>query len=412
MAAGAYAELIAGDCLARPAMDNFPSVTNIFQPFRQITAYMAFGTYSGNVRSTSNCGCGRKQAIDGSYQSSFYGTTDLPPFMLTSGSYSRGELYGRKPLNNITTTDPVLLKHRSTGEPVYFKTAEFQPWRKRSKMNLIAGNTGYDDFASGPPLQYGLLTMPLRRRLKGTTGLHNRNYQGRMTFDFTNASVPINGQTDWLGNLHPANHFWTNEDVPEPFKSVSHFEDCGASPKAPDSLYQYTVPFCGNMPAYNAAGIKVGEYTGYTAQFYFALGFVHFADAKNWVTNTSNGSVSQKPAFLPDDYRSPLDPQTGKRLSKIRHVEQLITLDIHIFMVGDNAQLGSPKLVQTRYWWYNDPYTTPWINQPYMCGFTTSGVYPSWNFPVQYEILGTNNAPTTPEVITLGFDPLSVWVTA
>lgn len=412
MAAGAYAELIAGDCLAKPALDGVYGVTNIFQPFRQLTAYLWFGTYSGTNGSVGNCSCGRNTLPDGTFASSFFGTQPLPPLILPSGTYSIGQLYGRKPANNLTQDNPITLKSRQNGESVYFKTAEFQPWRKRNKIDLIAGQTGYTDYATGAPLKQSLLTMPLERRLKGVTGPNNRNYQNRMGFDFTNAAEPINGQTDWLGTMHPANHFWTNESVTEPFKAVDFYEDSGTAPLPDDGLYQYTIPFCSNMPVYNSSAVKIGEYIGYTAQFYFSFGFVHFADAKNWVYNPQTQTSSQVPAFLPYDYRSPINPQTGKPTQKISHKEQLMSLDVHIFMVGNNANLGSPKLVQTRYWWYNDPFRTLWLNAPYMCGFVTSGVYPSWNFPVQFNILGADNSPTDPETITLGFDPLSVWITA
>jgi hypothetical protein len=404
--------LIVGDCIARPALDGYFGVTNIFQPFRQLTCYLCMGTYSGTNGAVGHCGCGRKTAPDGSFMSSSFGTSTLQPLILASGTYSRGELYGRKPLNTLSQANPLDLKRRSNGDPVYFKTAEFQPWRKRSKIDLVAGNTGYTDFATGPAMRHGFLTMPLRRRLKGTTGQHNRNYQGRMSYDFTNASDPINGQTDWLGFLHPANHIWTNEGVSEPFLAVNYYEDSGTSPSPADSLYQYTMPFCSPMSVYDATGTKIGEYNGYTAQMYFALAYVHFADAKNWVYNPTTQASSQVPAFLPYDYRSPTNPQTGKPTAKIRHVEQLLTLDITIFMVGNNAQLGSPRIARTRYWWYNDPNTKLWFNQPYMCGFVTSGVYPSWNFPVRFEILDAVNTPTAPETITLNFDPMSVWVTA
>ena len=412
MAAGAYAELLAGDCIARPALDGYFGVTNIFQPFRQLTAYMWMGSYGGTNGATGHCGCARNRLSDGTYASSSFGTANLPPLILASGTYSSGSLYGKRPLNNLTTNDPVILKQRSNGNSVYFKTAEFQPWRKRNKIDLISGTTGYTDYATGPPLKHGVITMPLRRRLKGTTGQHNRNYANRAGFDFTNANDPINGQTDWLGSMHPANHFWTNEGVSEPFAAESYYEDSGTSPAQTSSHYQYTMPFCANMPVYNQSATKVGEYVGYTAQFYFSFGFVHFADAKNWVYNSQTQTSSQVPAFLPYDYRSPINPSTGKPTLKVRHVEQLMSMDIHIYMVGNNSQLGSPRICRARYWWYNDPYTQLWMNSPYICGFVTSGVYPSWRFPVSYDILDANNAPAASEVLILGFDPLSVWVTA
>jgi hypothetical protein len=418
MAAGAYAELLAGECLVKPATWGTYGNTNIVWPYRQVSVYSVFGSVGGTNQNAGTCACGFNTLADGSVAADKPGTEPLPVFSLPGSTYSRGVIYGRHPDSTFDPQkDPVLLESRD-GRDVYFKTAEFEPWRKRSKYRPeIIGNTGYKTFASGPPIKHGILCHSLRRRLKRKESPNNRDYKGRMSFDFLDADQPVYGQSDWMGHLHPGHYLWTNEGVPEPLLAVRHYEDGGSDPDLDtDGAFKHFLPFCAPMPVYDENGTSMGSYIGYTMQQIFGMGFIHFADATNYVPDPSKpGRYIQKKVFLPDDYRSPINPQTGKRTRQVNHREQFFSLSSHLFMVGDNPNLGSPLVARTRYWWYNDGLVTdqPWINRPYLCGFVDPKMSAgAWDFPIQFNILGADGKPAAPENILIGLEPVSTYLTA
>ena len=414
MGAGAYAELLNGDCIRKNARAGNYGDTNIVFPFRQVSLYTNFGTVGGNNQLASTCACGINTLADGSPATDKVGTQPLPIFSLPSTTYSRGARYGRTPANtHLLGGEAVTFSMRSTGDPVYFKSAELEPWRQRSKhFQHHIGGSGYKTFASGPPLKHGISCVSLRRRLKRKEPVNNRDYAGRMTFDFQDADLPINGQTDWMGPVHPAGYFWTNEDTPEPFLVREFYEQGGASPAtATDPAFKGMIPFCSPMPVYNKDGTKVGSYVGYATQHYFNMGFIHFAEATNYVPDPNRpGDYKESPAFLPDDYRSPINPVTGKHTMQVKLREQFFSLCTNLYMVGDNTSLGSPKVASARFWWYNDGLylNEAWINKPYLCGFISPQMAASaWSFPWEFRVL---NAPT--ERVLVSLEPMSTYLTA
>ena len=414
MGHGAYAELLQGECIRKNARAGYYGATNIVFPFRQISVYTVIGTIGGNNQIASTCGCGVNTMGDGTPATDKPGTEPLPVMALPSTTYSRGERYGRSPANTQTVDGAaVSFSMLAGGESVYFKSSELEPWRQRSKyFPHHIGDTGYKTFASGPPLKHGIVCMSLRRRLKRTQPVNNRDYAGRMSFDFQDADLPINGQSDWMGPFHPAGYFWTNEGVPEPFLARQFYEQGGSSPAtATDPAFKGIIPFCSPMPVYRQTGEQVGNYIGYAMQHYFSMGFIHFAEATNYVPDPNRpGDYVEKPAFLPDDYRSPVNPATGKHTMQVKLREQFFSLSSNLYMVGDNPQLGSPRIASARYWWYNDGLyaNEPWINKPYLCGFISPQMAAqAWNFPLEFRIL---NAPA--ERVLLALEPMSTYLTA
>jgi len=412
MGAGAFAELLAGECIRKNVMAGVYSGSNIVFPFRQISVYSIIGTVGGNNQEASTCGCGVNKLGDGTPSTTVLGTEPLPVGSLPSGTTSRGVIYGRFPANTYDVNNNPVKLTALNGSPVWFKDAEFNPWRRRSKYASV-GNTGYRTFASGPPLKHGILCMSLRRRLKRKESHNNRDYRGRMAFDFIAAKDPVYGQSDWLGPFHPAGYFWTNESVPEPFLLKTHYEDAGSSPKTDtESAFKFHIPFCNPMPVYKQDGTSLGNYTGYTMQHFFSMGFVHFGEAKGWVPDPGKpGSYKEENVFLPDDYRSPVNPQTGKHTMKVMVREQLFSLSSYLFMTSDNPALGSPLIAGTRYWWYNNGQyvNEPFINAPYLCGFVSPIMAPNaWIFPVEFNIIGKSD----PERILICLEPISTYVAA
>lgn len=419
MGSGAYADLLSGECIRKNVRAGYYGDTNIVFPFRQVSVYTIIGTVGGTNQEASTCACGKNTLGDGSPATDKDGTQALPVGSLPSTTYSRGARYGRLPASTVDpNNNSKILTARSSGNPVHFKTAEFEPWRKRSKyFSGTIGGSGYRTFASGPPLKHGILCMSLRRRLKRKESPNNRDYKNRMGFDFVDASEPVYGQSDWLGPMHPAHYFWTNESVPEPFLAQRFYEDSGAVPNTDqESAFKWHIPFCSPMPVYDGAGVKLGSYTGYTMQHYFSLGFIHFGEATNWTGDPNKpGSLIERPVFLPDDYRAPVSPVTGKPVRKVMLREQFFSLSSHLFMTSDNPQLGSPRIASARYWWYNDgTYANePWINKPYLCGFVSPMLYPGgWDIPMEFNILDAGGSPAQPERMLISLEPMSTYLTA
>ena len=414
MGHGAYAELLNGDCIRKNSRAGNYGSTNIVFPYRQISLYTFIGTVGGNNQTASTCACGINTDAEGSPVTDKTGTQALPVVSLPSTTYSRGIRYGRHPANTVSLDgEAITFNMRSNGDAVYFKSSELEPWRQRSKFfPHIIGDTGYKSFASGPPLKHGIVCMSLRRRLKRKEPTNNRDYAGRMAFDFQDADEPIYGQTDWMGPVHPAGYFWTNEDTPEPFLVRDYYEQGGASPAtATDPAFKGIIPFCNPMPVYSQNGTQVGSYVGYAMQHYFSMGFIHFAEATNYVPNPNKpGDYTEKTVFLPDDYRSPINPVTGKHTMQVKLREQFFSLSTNLYMVGDNGSLGSPKVASARFWWYNDGLYTnePWINKPYLCGFISPQMYQSaWQFPLEFRVLNA-----APERVALSLEPMSTYLTA
>jgi hypothetical protein len=187
--------------------------------------------------------------------------------------------------------------------------------------------------------------------------------------------------------MHPANYFWTNKDVAEPFNAVQYYEDSGTNPTKVDSYNQNFIPFCTPVNTYSSDGTLLGQYIGYTLIFYFGMAFVKYPI----------------PGFKDVDYYSPLAIKP-----EINPIYQLFSVDCHLFMVGSAASgqtLKSPKIGSSRYWVYNRDSTTWNICDQYMymlCGAFRS----NWKFNVTFNYVGGGN-----EVIRFNPSNLQVYVT-
>lgn len=388
MGAGAWAKLLNGTCVTIPTRNNVPAFA---MPFREFTIHTVFGEPPGTSGiQAASCGCGFRTDTQGNGVGSI-GTARIDPFNLPNNSTAYGEIYGRKVVGN-----PVLLKARN-GYNLYFAANDLYRWLPRA---MYVPNY-YNNFASGPSIQWGHLATPVRRRLKGTASLNNSNYANRYGFNFTDATTPINGQPDYLGQLHPAHCIWTNKGLDEPFLAVDYYEQSGQNPNA-EVLKLWTVPFCDPLRARNASGGVVGTYIGYTMIHYFSFAFVHYGDATVTVTN-QDGSTTTTSPFLPQNYRGMPDGNGNK--PKINHANQLWTVDTHIFMVNTDPSIGSPKIASLRHWFYNDATAEPDPVNEYF--YAIHGALQSqWVFPVEFNLIGGQT-----QTIQFGFTSMRIYLT-
>ena len=387
MAYGAWAKLVSGTCLTVPTRNNIPAFA---LPFREFTVHTVFGDPPGTFGiQAAMCGCGFRTDTMGNGVGSI-GTARIDPFNLPNGSTAYGEPYGRRVEN------PVVLKTISGGD-LYFASNDLYRWKPRA---MYVPNY-YQNFSSGPSIQWGHLATTVRRRLKGVSGANNSNYQKRYKFNFTDATVPINGQTDYLGQLHPAHCIWTNKGLVEPFLAETHYEQTGQSPN-PENNRQWTIPFCDPLRARDSSGTVLGTFIGYTMIHYFSFAFVHYGDHTETTTN-QNGQATTTNPFLPENYRGTPD-NTGKK-PRILNSNQLWTIDTHVFMVCDTPQVGSPKVASIRHWFYNDPTAEPDPVNEYF--YAVHGPLQSqYIFPVQFNMVGD-----VAQTIQFGFSSMRVYLT-
>lgn len=387
MGAGAWAKLINGTCISVPTRNSLPAFA---MPFKEFTAHTVFGDPPGTFNiQAATCGCGFRTDVMGNGVGGI-GTAKIEPFSLPSGSTAYGEVYGRR------VADPVKLKSINGGG-IYFAENDLYRWLPRA---MFLPNY-YNNFASGPSIQWGHLATPLARRLKGVSGQNNSNYQNRYGFDFTDAATPINNQKDYLGQLHPGHCFWTNKDLNEPFLAITHYEQTGQLPKTEEHK-MWTVPFCDPLRVRDSTGNILGKFIGYTIIHYFSFAFVHYGDATATVTN-QDGTTTITNLFLPENYRG-IPDGTGKK-PKINNSNQLWTIDSHIFIVCDNQQIGSPKIASLRHWFYNDATANPDPANEYF--YAVHGTLQSeWVFPVEFTKVGGQL-----QTIQFGFSSMRVYLT-
>lgn len=355
MGAGAYANLLSGDCVAVPTRNCMP-----FKEFcvHTLGSSPALATYPDS----GLFGCGSYLSNPG---------TQLLPTPKIPGALSNHPIYGN-------TTNTITL-------PTYFQTADLANWRERK---IMGPSDPYNNRASGPAVKQAHMVTQVRRRLKRSASPNNNNYVNRYDFYFTDSSYTLSNQPDWMGFLHPAMYFWTNKDVAEPFNAVDYYEDSGTNPTTTDSYNQKFIPFCTPVNTYNSSGTLLGQYVGYTFMFYFGMGYLKYP-----IQN-----------FKPNDYYiSPSPPQ-------VTPTYQFFSIDCHLFMVASPASgqsLKSPKLNSSRYWIYNKDGTTWNICDQYMymlCGSTQA--QSSWKFDVIFNHVGGGNE-------TIKFNPsnLAIYVT-
>lgn len=353
MGAGAKAYLLAGDCNTVPVRHCMP-----FKEFciHTLGSSPPLATYPDS----------------GWFGCAAYSTNPGTQLLLNPqipDALTRHQLYGQ-------TTNAVTL-------PTYFQAANLAPWRERK---IIGPMDPYNNRASGPAVQQAHMVTMVRRRLKGASP-NNNAYANRYGFYFTDASTAFNNQPDWLGFMHPANYFWTNKDVAEPFNAVQYYEDSGTNPTKVDSYNQNFIPFCTPVNTYSSDGTLLGQYIGYTMIFYFGMAFVKYPIA----------------GFKDVDYYSPLAIKP-----EITPTYQLFSVDCHLFMVGSAASgqtLKSPKIGSSRYWVYNRDSTTWNICDQYMymlCGALTS----NWKFNVTFNYVGGGS-----EIILFNPSNLQIYVT-
>lgn len=348
MVAGLYARCLSGACLVTP--------TRVCLPFKEICVHTLTSSPSeGSGTSAGTHGCLPNTTIAGTYKH---------PVPSIPSALSYHPLYGR-------TTGSVAL-------PGHFKTADLAPWRSRR----IRPGGPYPDYTSGPAVVNTHQVTMLRRRLRPD----NDTYANRYGFAFTDAGTALNGMGDWLGHMHPADFFWTNKGLTEPFLAVNNYEQTGQNPTATDSYNQRFTPFCSPMPVYNSAGTTLlGTYVGYTWVYYFARSYL----------------VVPVDPYRPEDYYSALTVKP-----KVTATQQFFSLDAHLYMVSDTpATLISPRLQSARYWVYNKDGTTWNVCDPYLymlCGDATS----AWSFDVQLSLVGGAS-----ETIQFGLTNLLQYVT-
>lgn len=354
MGAGAKGYLLSGDCAVEP--------TRHCSPFKEFCIHLLGGSPALSTYPDSGLfGCNAYLSNPG---------TQLLDNPKIPDALSRHPVYGR-------TTAAVTL-------PTYFQSADLAPWRSRKIMGAM---DPYNNRASGPAVQEAHMVTMVRRRLKRSTIPHNDSYANRYGFYFTDAATAYSNQQDWMGFLHPGMYFWTNKDMPEPFLAVDYYEDSGSTPPISDSYCQDFIPFCSPVNTYSSGGTLLGQYVGYSAIYYFGMGFLKYPI----------------PGFKPEDYYSPLPIKP-----EITPTFQLFTVDAHLFLVAAPASgqtLKSPKIGSARHWVYNKDGTTWDVGDQYMymlCGAMTS----NWKWNTVFNLVGGGS-----ETILFNLSNLQVYVT-
>lgn len=355
MGAGSMAYTVSGVC-ARTLLSN--TRVNCL-PLRRLVVHTRFASpFSNDFVGTFGCGKYAPFNVDGTQNVTM---TLPPPFTM-----SQGLMYGLRPKGVPEVINPgTPIVYPTDPEPkvledVWFDPSDLVPWQWRQLGMMSNFQT------SGPALQKFHMAIPIRRRLKKLTGPNNNNYIGRETWNFVDASLKIFNQSDWLGPLHPAQHFWTNLGIDEPFTINEYYEQTGYSPPAAN-LNQWRVPFCTPMPIRNQLGDIIGYYTGYTATHYFSLAYVHFADATQKIC-APDQTATYKNVFLPENYHIEVVPPATR--PKIKHQNQLFQMETSFFMIAESVQNGpplkSPRIGTIRWWHYADPSINPWPCDPYL----------------------------------------------
>lgn len=354
MGAGAKGYLLSGDCLVEPVRHCMPfkeCCIHLLGSSPPLSSYPDSGLFGCNAY-LSNPG------------------TQLLDDPRIPDALSPHPLYGN-------TTATITL-------PTYFNASDLVNWRSRK---IMGPSDPYNNRASGPAVQEAHMVTMIRRRLKRSALPNNNSYSGKNNFYFTDAATPLSNQPDWMGFLHPGMYFWTNKDVPQPFLAVDYYEDSGALPTTTDSYCQNFIPFCTPVNTYSSGGTLLGQYVGYTAIFYFGMGFIKYPI----------------PGFKPEDYYSPLPIKP-----EVTTTYQFFSVDTHIFLVASPASgqiLKSPKIGSARHWVYNRDATTWNICDQYMymlCGSMTS----NWKWNIVFPHNGGGN-----ETILFNLSNLRVFVT-
>lgn len=380
-----WATYLNGECVAQPF--------RVCSPFRSLTVHTLIGG-PGPIQYPNGPGfysCGRYRPWNPP-QTGYI----RPPTIVFEKVYPKGAVYGRTPA---TESDVVKVKHIN-GDDLHFTPAELESWGERT-IRILSPDDPVTYKVSGPAVKQSHFVTPLKRRLKRSTAPNNLSYSGRYDFEFTRAAEAIFGQTDWLGALHPAGYFWCNKDVGgegeatfEPFKAADFYERTGQSPRAEDPNKLWVLPFCSPLTARDKDGTALGQYIGYTAIYYFSLGFVHFGDTKVSMTNYKKGAPTN--VFLPEDYRA--EPNGEGERPKIVHRNQLMSLQAIWYMVGTNG-IGSPRVADIRYWFYNHGDLNPC--SPYFFWYGGATGPNTWKFPVEF-----NRLNDTPKQIDFGISSL------
>lgn len=356
MGAGAKAYQVAGDCASIPV--------NICMPFKEFCIHTLASSPSLGQPTNPEAGtfgCGAYNTTAGTQ---FINDPKIP------SAVNRAPVYGQ------TTATKTM--------PYYFQTAGLAPWKSRS---IIGAGDPYQKKASGPAVQQAHMVTEVRRRLRNGATLFNGNYQNRNQFYFTDASAPISNQPDWMGMLHPAGFFWSNKGLDEPFLADDFYESTGQTPTLTDNYNQNLIPFCTPVNAYDADGVLLGQFIGYTLVYYFAFAYVKLP-----ITG-----------FKPDDHHSTLPTPP-----KVNPTYQFFSIDCHVYMVASPASgkvLQSPRLNATRYWFYNKNGTTWNVCDQYMYlinGSTTS----NWKFDVIFNLVGGGS-----DTIKFGLSNFQVYLT-
>lgn len=370
MGAGSMAYAVSGVCA-----NTLLSSTRVnCIPLRRLVIHTRFASpFSNDFVGTFGCGKYAPFNVNG--------TQNVTPVIPPSTIMSHGPFYGTRPETVTDVVPPGGTPRPVDPNPkvlqnVWFDPSDLVPWNWR-QLGIMS-----NFLASGPALQKFHMAIPIRRRLKKLSGLNNNNYQGRESWNFVDASLKIFNQSDWLGALHPAQHFWTNLGIDEPFTVTDYYEQSGSAPPAAN-LNQWRVPFCTPLAIRNQQGSIIGYYTGYTAIHYFSLAYVHFADATQKVCSPDQ-TATYKKVFLPEDYRVEVVPPATR--PKIKHQNQLFQLETSIFMIAESVQGGpalqSPRIGTIRWWHYADPSVNPWPCDNYMNMFMSPTG--QWKFGIRF----------------------------
>lgn len=394
MAAGASAKNLYGECLVKPlTMDG--TVRNCI-PWREFCIHTL-------ISSPAQAGGGSTPIYDGTYfcgqflPQSAQGTKVLTiSNLLNTSSRPYGIRYGK-------TSDTVGLSTLD-GSPVYFSSNDLQAWRLRPVATQVFW------YAQGPPVNSGHLVKEVRRRLKGSGAKKNGNYANRYDFYFTDSDEAHDGNgNDWMGPIHPANFFWTNKGVDEPFAAVTHYEQSGTNVSQVNYSQGY-IPFCDPMPVRDENGNQIGNYVGYTCLHYASPSFIH------------SPVVQQDPClpdklYLPNDYYQ-TTPNVDGSYNKVVPTNQFIQVETHWFIAATstdpNNPIGSPKIGSTRHWFYNKPsnsFGDPCNEYIYV---TLGGFQNEWKFNVNFNVLSyVSNAwvPAPDELILFNLSGLQIYLT-
>jgi hypothetical protein len=375
--------------------------TLVCEPFKTATVHVFHtGTNATYPYVYDLGGCGAAELYPSTAQAS-----NIPaifPYIASGiGGSKIGAVYGSSAENIINRHNPDKVK-QITG--AYFQSSDLNAWSFRRTTPPIsmlppgdpnahpaevADPHDYPTYVTGPGVSNPHAFYPIKRRTPC-----DPPYSGYLNWCFTDQGTShmldgIDGDpiccADPLGFSYPAKHIWRNADVDQPFAAMDWWEDSGTDPiTVATEEGRGIIPFCTPMPAYDAAGVLLGNYVGYCHMVFFNNNFYVGA-------NDQGAGTAADPGNLPTDFTSIQNPQPPVKRYKDAH-----SLDVHVYMVASPAPgktLKSPRIGSKRFWRPNNVLGYPWAPNgegpgvPYIYFICGSNRY-DWGIRLKLNLVG------------------------